>query len=115
MGCTSEYRSLCLVLGLLLLKCRADHVVLFRGGSTTKLQVFLVLSTCLLYLVAAGLFTRAVWAFEQDAWQQLIGADAAELGTGPGSYDVDRSVWHLNVGFADWTDLLTLRIYANSG
>ncbi|KAK4142758.1 iron permease FTR1/Fip1/EfeU [Dichotomopilus funicola] len=69
---------------------------LYKGGSNTKLQVFLVLSTCLLYLVAAGLFTRAVWAFEQDAWQRLIGSDAAELGTGPGSYDVDRSVWHLN-------------------
>ncbi|KAK4122897.1 putative iron transferase [Parathielavia appendiculata] len=69
---------------------------LYKGGSTTKLQVFLVISTCLLYLVAAGLFSRAVWSFEQDAWQVLIGGDAAELGEGPGSYDIDRSVWHVN-------------------
>ena len=69
---------------------------LHRGGSTTKLQLFLVISTCLLYLVAAGLFSRAVWAFEQHTWQQLIGTDAAELGDGPGSYDIDASVWHVN-------------------
>ncbi|KAH6613328.1 iron permease FTR1 family-domain-containing protein [Chaetomium tenue] len=69
---------------------------LYKGGSTAKLQLFLVISTCLLYLVAAGLFSRAVWAFEQHAWQELIGADAAELGMGPGSYDIDQSVWHVN-------------------
>ena len=68
-----------------------------RGGSTTKLQFFLVVSTCLLYLVAAGLFSRAVWAFEQHAWQTLVGSDVAELGQGPGSYDIDKSVWHVNV------------------
>ncbi|KAK4042730.1 iron permease FTR1/Fip1/EfeU [Parachaetomium inaequale] len=69
---------------------------LYKGGSTTKLQLFLVISTCLLYLVAAGLFSRAVWAFEQHTWQELIGSDAAELGMGPGSYDIDQSVWHVN-------------------
>ncbi|KAH6851254.1 iron permease FTR1/Fip1/EfeU [Chaetomium sp. MPI-CAGE-AT-0009] len=69
---------------------------LYKGGSAAKLQLFLVISTCLLYLVAAGLFSRAVWAFEQHTWQQLIGADAAELGMGPGSYDIDQSVWHVN-------------------
>ena len=74
-------------------------VCLSRGGSTTKLQLFLVISTCLLYLVAAGLFSRAVWAFEQHYWQQLIGSDAAELGDGPGSYDISSSIWHINVGF----------------
>lgn len=72
-----------------------------RGGSTSKLQLFLVVSTCLLYLVAAGLFSRAVWAFEQHTWQQLIGSDAAELGVGPGSYDIDKSVWHVNVSLPE--------------
>ncbi|AEO71106.1 3161a423-e2d5-4438-be68-cf7ea6fdd064 [Thermothielavioides terrestris] len=70
--------------------------VLYKGGSSTKMQIFLVISTCLLYLVAAGLFSRAVWSFEQDEWQQLVGSDVAELGEGPGSYDIDRSVWHVN-------------------
>jgi high-affinity iron transporter len=61
------------------------------------MQLFLVISTCLLYLVAAGLFSRAVWSFEQDVWQRLVGSDVSELGEGPGSYDIDRSVWHVNV------------------
>ncbi|KAF9870499.1 iron permease FTR1 family protein [Colletotrichum karsti] len=70
--------------------------LLYKGGSTAKLQVFLVVSTCLLYLVAAGLFTRAVSAFEQQAWNNVVGGDAGELGNGPGSYDIDKSVWHVN-------------------
>ncbi|KAJ4367248.1 high-affinity iron permease [Neurospora sp. IMI 360204] len=71
-------------------------VVLYRFGSSTKLQLFLVLSTSLLYLVAAGLFSRAIWAFESQHWANAIGSDAAELGSGPGSYDVDKSVWHVD-------------------
>lgn len=67
-----------------------------RFGSSAKLQLFLVLSTSLLYLVAAGLFSRAVWAFENQQWASAIGSDTAELGSGPGSYDVDRSVWHVD-------------------
>ncbi|KAI3323912.1 iron permease FTR1 family protein [Xylariaceae sp. AK1471] len=70
--------------------------VLYRGGTTTRLQYFLVASTCLLYLVGAGLFSRAVWYFEAQQWNKAVGSDAAELGTGPGSYDIDKSVWHVN-------------------
>ncbi|KAJ3520116.1 hypothetical protein NM208_g13850 [Fusarium decemcellulare] len=70
--------------------------LLYRGGSSAKLQVFLVASTCLLYLVAAGLFSRAIWLFEQQQWNKVVGGDAAELGDGPGSYDIDRSIWHVN-------------------
>ena len=68
-----------------------------RGGATSKLQYFLVVSTCLLYLVAAGLFSRAVWYFEAQMWNNVVGSDAAELGNGPGSYDITKSVWHVNV------------------
>ncbi|KAI0451888.1 iron permease FTR1 family protein [Xylaria acuta] len=70
--------------------------VLYRGGTTTRLQYFLVVSTCLLYLVGAGLFSRAVWYFEAQQWNKVVGGDAAELGDGPGSYDIDKSVWHVN-------------------
>lgn len=59
--------------------------------------MFLVLSTCFLYLVAAGLFSRAVWYFEAQDWNNLTGGDAAEAGSGPGSYDITKSVWHINV------------------
>lgn len=65
-----------------------------------KLQFFLIISTCLLYLVAAGLFSKAVWYFEAQAWNIAIGGDAAETGAGPGSYDIGKSVWHVNVSNA---------------
>jgi high-affinity iron transporter len=68
-----------------------------RGGATAKLQLFLVVSTCFLYIVAAGLFSRSIWYFEQQKWNGIVGGDAAELGMGPGSYDIDKSVWHVNV------------------
>ena len=70
-----------------------------RGGASSKLQLFLVVSTCLLYLVAAGLFSKGVWFIEAQAWNLAIGGDAAETGSGPGSYDIDNSVWHINVSF----------------
>ncbi|KAK7739103.1 high-affinity iron permease [Diatrype stigma] len=70
--------------------------ILYKGGSSTKLQYFLIASTCLLYLVAAGLFSRAVWYFEAQKWNNIVGGDAAELGDGPGSYDIGKSVWHVN-------------------
>ena len=35
-----------------------------RGGNLASIQTFLIISTCFLYLVAAGLFSKAVWAFE---------------------------------------------------
>lgn len=75
-----------------------------RGGLETSLQIFLVVSTCLLYLVAAGLFSKAVWSFQQHHWVQLTGGDAAETGSGPGSYDIRQSVWHVNVSTASSLD-----------
>lgn len=50
-----------------------------------------------MYLVAAGLFDRAIWYFEQQHWNKMVGKDVSELGAGPGSYDISRSVWHVNV------------------
>ncbi len=77
--------------------CILQTLTIIRGGASSKLQYFLVVSTCLLYLVAAGLFSRAVWYFEAQAWNNAVGSDAAELGNGPGSYDITKSVWHVNV------------------
>ena len=31
-----------------------------------SIQIFLIASTCFLYLVAAGLLSRAVWLFEMN-------------------------------------------------
>ncbi|RYC77975.1 hypothetical protein BFJ63_vAg19151 [Fusarium oxysporum f. sp. narcissi] len=66
------------------------------GGSLAKVQYFLVASTCLPYLVAVGLFSRAIWLFEQQQWNKAIGGDVAEVGYGLGSYDIDHSIWHVN-------------------
>ncbi|KAG5940060.1 hypothetical protein E4U59_002716 [Claviceps monticola] len=70
--------------------------LLYKGGSTAKLQIFLVASTCVLYLVSAGLFSRGVWHLQAQKWNNAIGGDASETGSGPGSYDIDQSVWHVN-------------------
>lgn len=69
---------------------------IYKGGNFASLQIFLVVSTCFLYLVAAGLFSKAVWNLEMHHWSQLTGGDAAETGSGPGSYDIRQSVWHVN-------------------
>jgi high-affinity iron transporter len=44
--------------------CLVGYVI-YRGGDSVKLQWFLIASTCLLYLVAAGLFSKSVWSFQQ--------------------------------------------------
>jgi len=87
---------LAVVVGLIA-GCAVGYI-LYKGGASSKLQIFLVVSTCLLYLVAAGLFSRSVWYFEAQDWNNAVGSDAAELGAGAGSYDIDRSVWHVNYG-----------------
>ncbi|KAL1899947.1 high-affinity iron permease [Ceratocystis pirilliformis] len=74
----------------------AAGYALYAGGSGARLQQFLVAATCLLYMVGAGLFTRAVWYWDQQKWNEAIGGEAQELGMGPGSYDIDKSVWHVN-------------------
>ncbi|KAI6249129.1 High affinity iron permease ftrA [Erysiphe necator] len=70
--------------------------LLYRGGKSSKIKFVLIVSTAILYLVAAGLFSRAVWFFQQQNWNVAVGGDAAEVGAGPGSYDIDQSVWHIN-------------------
>jgi hypothetical protein len=49
------------------------------------LSNFLIISTCFLYLVAAGLFSRGVWYLENNTWNHAIGGDAAAIvgGIGP--------------------------------
>ncbi|KAI9721850.1 MAG: hypothetical protein M1812_002186 [Candelaria pacifica] len=70
--------------------------LIYKGGNLASIQIFLIVSTCFLYLVAAGLFSKAVWLFEMDKWNKIIGGDASETGAGPGSYDLRKSVWHVN-------------------
>lgn len=72
-------------------------VVLYRTGNSLSLQWFLIGSTGFLYLIAAGLFSKGVWNFELQRFIDLCdGFDVSETGHGPGSYDITKSVWHVN-------------------
>lgn len=44
--------------------------IIYKGGNTIRIQWFLIASTMVLYLVAAGLFSRAVWGFE--TWKVIL-------------------------------------------
>ncbi len=70
--------------------------VLYYGGSTSSLQIFLVVSTCILYLIAAGLWSRAIWYFQTYVFNTKSGGDASESGSGNGSYNIKQAVWHVN-------------------
>lgn len=72
-------------------------VALYRSGNTLSLQMFLISSSCFLYLVAAGLFSKGIWNFELQHFIDLCdGFDVSETGHGPGLYDIANSVWHVN-------------------
>ncbi|KAF7348522.1 Iron permease FTR1 [Mycena venus] len=71
--------------------------IIYSFASRTTLTVFLVIMTNLLLLIGAGLFSRAVWEFEANAFNHLLGADVDDAGgDGPGSFRVQGSVWHLD-------------------
>lgn len=69
---------------------------MYKSGSHLSIQYFLIGSTCFLYLVAAGLFSRGVWFYEMHVFISKVGSDVSESGSGPGSYDISKSVWHVN-------------------
>lgn len=71
-------------------------VLLYYFGSNMSMQIFLIISTCILYLIAAGLLSRGVWYFETYVYNNKTGGDASENGSGPGTYDISKSVWHVN-------------------
>ncbi|KAK7434373.1 high-affinity iron permease [Stygiomarasmius scandens] len=71
--------------------------LIYQFASRTTLTIFLIAMTNLLLLIGAGLFSRAVGAFEKNAFNHLLGADVDDAGgDGPGSYPVAGNVWHLD-------------------
>jgi len=69
---------------------------MYYGGSRVSLQIFLCISTAILYLIAAGLFSRGIWYLQANEFNKKTGGDASESGSGPGSYDITETVWHVN-------------------
>ena len=72
--------------------------IIYRGGNMLRLRWFFIFSTLILYLVAAGLMSKAVGYFEQYAWNQVIGGEAAEEGGDVIAYKVTTAVWHVSWG-----------------
>lgn len=71
---------------------------IYKTGSSTTLHWFLVGSTTLLFLIGAGLFSKAVGFFQYYIFAKGVGGDVAETGDGPGSFQVAGNVWHLTYG-----------------
>ncbi|KAL7906539.1 high-affinity iron permease-like protein [Trichoderma velutinum] len=69
---------------------------IYRGGNLMSIQIFLIASTSVLYLIAAGMFSKSVWSLQYHTFAQRVGSDVAEEGNGPGSYDITETVWHVN-------------------
>ncbi|KAG0381016.1 high-affinity iron permease [Mortierella sp. AD032] len=68
--------------------------LIYRGGSRIALHRFFVASTCLLLMIAAGLFAKSIHAYQMDKWGKIVGGDADDAGT----YDPRGNVWALNYG-----------------
>ena len=72
--------------------------IIYRTGSTGTIHWFLVVSTCFLFLIGAGLASKGVGFFEYYVFAKGVGGDVAETGDGPGSYRTKGNVWHLTYG-----------------
>ncbi|BGP23526.1 high-affinity iron permease [Rhodotorula toruloides] len=73
--------------------------LIYASGSRINLSIFLVISTNILFLLGAGLFSKAVGDFQTYRYNNGVGGDVGETGSGPGSFDpTDGSVWHLTYG-----------------
>jgi high-affinity iron transporter len=70
--------------------------LIYRGGNVLTIQIFLIASTSVLYLIAAGMFSKAIWSLQFHTFARKVGSDVAEEGDGPGSYDISETVWHVN-------------------
>ncbi|OCF35422.1 iron ion transporter [Kwoniella heveanensis CBS 569] len=69
--------------------------VLFSSTTPLSMKRFTTLSSLLLFLIGAGLASRAAYAFERQYFISYVGTAAAEAGNGPGSYRVKGNIWHL--------------------
>jgi high-affinity iron transporter len=62
------------------------------------LRTFTTSSSLLLFMIGAGLASRAAYSLERQYFINGVGTAAAEAGHGPGSYRVDGNIWKLPYG-----------------
>jgi len=72
--------------------------LIYKSSSRLTLHIFLIVSTGVLLLVGAGLFSSACGYFQIYVFNKGVGGDVSETGDGPGSFNVNGSVWHLTYG-----------------
>ncbi|KAJ2607858.1 high-affinity iron permease [Coemansia sp. RSA 1365] len=74
--------------------------LMYRSGNAMSFHWFFVLTTCILYLIAAGLFSRSVWFFETHIFSKYAGGDPDATGL----IDVRSNVWALDYGDPEAND-----------
>ncbi|KII91246.1 hypothetical protein PLICRDRAFT_105468 [Plicaturopsis crispa FD-325 SS-3] len=97
--------------------------LIYAFASRTTLSIFLIVMTNFILLIGAGLFSKAVGAFELNRFNVMLGTDVDDAGgTGPGSYDVRGNVWHLDCcspeetnGGQGWTIFNAIFGWTNNG
>ncbi|KAJ2881539.1 high-affinity iron permease [Coemansia aciculifera] len=92
LGATAKSIPLAVIVGLI---CGIIiGYLIYRTGNAMSFHWFFVISTCLLYLIAAGLMSRSVGYFEENAFAKYAGADPDASGV----IDVRVNVWALDYG-----------------
>lgn len=90
----------------------------YKSSTSFSLRMCLVIASCFLYTLASGLMSKGVWQIDLQRYvNKCDGQDMTELGTGPGSYDIADSVWHVNWGGEKdgfWVILTALFGWTNS-
>jgi len=71
--------------------------LIYAFGSCATLTTFMVVMTNFILRIGAGLFSKAIGDFQENAFNHLLGADVDDAGgPGPGSFNVHESVCHLD-------------------
>ncbi|KAJ2832279.1 high-affinity iron permease [Coemansia sp. 'formosensis'] len=98
LGATAKSIPLAVVVGLL---CGIlIGYLIYRTGNAMSFHWFFVVSTCLLYLIAAGLMSRSVGFFEENAFSKYAGADPDKSGI----INIRVNVWALDYGSPEVKD-----------
>ncbi|KAI7820349.1 plasma membrane iron permease [Kickxella alabastrina] len=98
LGATAKSIPLPVIIGLI---CGAIvGFAIYRTGNAMSFHWYFVVSTCLLYLIAAGLMSKSVWFFEEHTFSKYAGADPDASGV----IDVRVNVWALDYGNPEAND-----------
>ncbi|KAJ3270907.1 hypothetical protein HK104_004824 [Borealophlyctis nickersoniae] len=69
---------------------------MYHGGSHIAFRSFFVISTIVLFIVAAGLWVRGITALEQDAWLKSLWITAGGDEGAAILYNVNHGVWAID-------------------